>query len=87
MYIIIAQLTYFVQLRFFCDCGAGSTGIHCQLLKKDGTVEQLSPETHTSRVSSNQTESNVRARCSDLARANWQNFDSAGKVVSTKQGS
>lgn len=74
--------------RFFCDCGAGSTGIRCQLLKKEELVEQSSPEAQTSHNSSSQAQSRVNTRCSsDVARASWQNYDGVGKVVSTNEGS
>ena len=76
--------------RFFCDCGAGSTGSPCQLLNKHSSVAQRSStEYHDQNLRSTSTRSESRANPLfglDVTTGMWQNFCNKQKVNRATEG-
>ena len=74
--------------RFFCDCGAGSTGTPCQLLNKHSSpAQRSSTEYQNLHSTSTRSESRVNSRCGlDVTTGMWQNFDKKQKVNRATEG-
>ena len=68
---------FVVLFRFFCDCGAGSTGTPCQLLNKDDVTQKECESSMTTR-----DKSRVNPRCAcDVTKGVWHNFGNSQKTT------
>ena len=78
-----------ILFRFFCDCGAGSTGTPCQLLNKDSGLAQKSSTEHQSmRTMTTRSKSRVNSRCGcDVTSGVWHNFENTQKVNTATESS